>query len=102
MAQKKVFIGVFYDTVVITNASTRADATKALRSALIPRHRREASSISLLNHVALVYWSATRGSFWYRLPSTDDACAIRAERVPNELRGGVPVREPDRPKWTPA
>ena len=69
----KVFVGIYYETVVITRAKKRADAVPALRAALGERHGREAAPVSLMNHIALVYWSDKRKSSWYRLPGSDDA-----------------------------
>ena len=42
----KVFIGLFYETVVVTRAKKRADATVALRKELGARHLDEAKKIS--------------------------------------------------------
>jgi hypothetical protein len=99
MTAEKVFIGLFYETVVVTCAAKRADAAAALRKELEPRHRKEASNISLLNHVALLFWSEERSAYWYRLPSTNETCAIHSDRVALPLRSLVPPREPDRPTW---
>ena len=95
----KVFVGIFYETVVVTRAKKRADATVALRKELGARHWEEAQNISLMNHVAFVYWSEKRKSYWYRLPSSDDPCSIHSDRVPAELRALVPKKELDRPGW---
>jgi len=95
----KVFVGIYYETVVITRAKKRADAVPALRAALGERHGREAAPVSLMNHIALVYWSDKRKSSWYRLPGSDDACAIHPSRVGAALRALVPTKEPDRAGW---
>ena len=92
----KVYIGLYFDTVVVAQAPNRDGAVNALRAKLSARHRREARSISLLNHVALVYWSDARQAFWYRLGAP---CFIHPARVSEPLRASVAVREPDQDGW---
>ena len=75
----KVFVGVFYE----------------MRKALEPRHRREAEAISLMNHVAAVYWSDVRRSYWYR-SSTGEPCSIHEARISIELRASIAPKEPTR------
>jgi len=94
----KVYIGLYFDTVVVTQSPNREGAATALRTKLSARHRREAKSISLLNHIALVYWSEARQAYWYRSGATSP-CLIHPARVSATLRASVAVREPDRDGW---
>ena len=93
-----VLVGLFYETVVVMRAGNRADATVVLRKALDRSDRAEAKAISLMNHVALVYWSDARRSHWYR-SSTGEPGSIHEARVPTELRASVPTKEPTRADW---
>jgi hypothetical protein len=88
----KPYNGIYYDTVVVTVATSRAKAVPTLREALGPRHRKEAAKISLLNHIALVFWSEAQGAYWYRL--SDEPATIHAKRVDEGVRALVPKREP--------
>ena len=94
----KVFIGIYYGTVVVVLAKKRADAAAMLRRRLGERHAREAAKLSLMNHVTFVYWSEHRRSYWYRLPGANPS-AIHPARVRKDLRALVPKKEPDRPTW---
>jgi len=94
----KVFIGIYYRTVVVVLAKKRADVVTMLRRRLGPRHAREAAK-ALLNHVTFVYWSEQRQSYWYRLPGAANPSAIHPTRVRKDLRSLVPKKEPDRPTW---
>jgi hypothetical protein len=96
---QKVFVGLYFETVVVAAARRREDAVPALRAALEPRHRREASSISLLNHIAIVHWSKARSAYWYRLPSAAEACSIHPDRVAAKLRPLVRSLEPGDHPW---
>jgi hypothetical protein len=95
-ARLKVYVGLYFDTVVVAQARNRDGAATALRAKLSSRERREVKKISLLNHVALVHWSETRRAFWYRLGVS---CFIHPARVSEPLRALVAVREPDEDGW---
>ncbi len=96
---QKVFVGLFYDTVIVASARRREDVVPTLRQALAPRHKKEAASISLLNHIAIVHWSKKRAAYWYRLPSSAEACAIHPDRIPAPLRPLVRSQEPGDHAW---
>jgi hypothetical protein len=98
-AKAKVYVALYFETVVVVSARTRQAAADALRRALSPAQRREVAGQTLLNHVGLVYWSAARGSPWYRLPGDAAPCAIHPDRLSAPLRPLVPEREPDRAGW---
>ena len=97
MAKEKVYVGVFYEVVVVTKATTKQAAARTLRSVLAGRYRDETSTISLLNHVAIVYWSGARGAYWYRF--AEEPVMIHPARVDATLRPFVATREPTKRGW---